>query len=334
VTGKEREAILEGLADGSVRLVVGTHALFQDGVRLDRPGLLVIDEQHRFGVSQRRALRDLAPAADTLVMSATPIPRSLALTLYGDLDLSVIDELPPGRRPIRTGVRGYSDREAALDWVEEQLDQGRQAYFVYPLIEESEAVDARAATDAVRELTRRFPSHKVELIHGRMAAEEKESVMLRFSRGEIALLVATTVIEVGIDVANATIMVIEHAERFGLAQLHQLRGRVGRGARDSVCILLYGSRLSEAARARLKIIFENADGFEIARQDLLLRGPGEVLGERQSGAPLLRFADLERDVALITAARTAAEEMLGREPERARRHLARWLAGRQEYARV
>jgi ATP-dependent DNA helicase RecG len=328
VTGKERDAILGGLADGSVRLIVGTHALFQDGVCLDRPGLLVIDEQHRFGVSQRRALRDLAPAADTLVMSATPIPRSLALTLYGDLDLSVIDELPPGRRPVRTGVRGYADREAALDWVEEQLDQGRQAYFVYPLIEESEAVDARAATDAVRELRRRFPSHTVEMIHGRMAAEEKESVMLRFGRGEIALLVATTVIEVGIDVANATIMVIEHAERFGLSQLHQLRGRVGRGAEQSWCVAFHAG---EEIPPRLEAFAATTDGFRLARDDLMLRGQGDLFGAQQHGVPELRFAELDRDADLLERARDRARAVVADDPEltsRPHRALALELAER------
>jgi ATP-dependent DNA helicase RecG len=328
VTGAEREAILRGLADGSVRLVVGTHALFQEGVSLARPGLMVIDEQHRFGVSQRRALRDLGGSADTLVMSATPIPRSLALTLYGDLDLSVIDELPPGRKPVRTGVRGYAHRDAALNWIRGELLAGRQAYFVYPLIEESEAVDATAVTEAVAELSARFPDLTVEMVHGRMSAADKESIMRRFAAGEISLLVATTVIEVGIDVPNATVMVIEHAERFGLSQLHQLRGRVGRGSEQSWCVAFHGG---EETPPRLRAFATSNDGFRLAREDLKLRGQGDLFGAQQHGVPELRFADLERDADLLEEARTRARKVVSEDPELNSRHhrtLARELAER------
>jgi ATP-dependent DNA helicase RecG len=328
VTGREREAVLAGLRDGHVRLVVGTHALFQEGVELDRPGLLVIDEQHRFGVSQRRALRDLGGPADMLVMSATPIPRSLALTLYGDLDLTVIDEMPPGRRPIRTGVRGYRDRDAALEWVRSELANGRQAYFVYPLIDESENLDATAVTEAVEELRDRFPEFVVEMVHGRMPAAEKESVMRRFARGDVGLLAATTVIEVGIDVPNATVMVIEHAERFGLSQLHQLRGRVGRGAEQSWCVAFHGG---DEVPARLRVFASSTDGFYLAREDLKLRGQGDLFGQQQHGFPELRFADLERDADLLERARVRAREIMSVDPDlssRPHRGLARELAER------
>ena len=328
VGGREREEILGGLSDGSIRLVVGTHALFQEGVSMSRPGLMVIDEQHRFGVSQRRALQDLGGAADMLVMSATPIPRSLALTLYGDLDLSVIDTLPPGRRAVRTGVRGYGDRDAALEWIRGELSAGRQAYFVYPLIEESEAVDARAVTAAVDELRATYPGWNVEMVHGRMTAAEKESVMRRFAGGEISVLVATTVIEVGIDVPNATVMVIEHAERFGLSQLHQLRGRVGRGAEQSWCVAFHGG---QEVPPRLQAFAATTDGFRLAREDLKLRGQGDLFGAQQHGAPELRFADLERDSDLLEHARERARAIVASDPElisRTHRAFGRELAER------
>ena len=328
VTGREREAVLGGLRDGSIRLVVGTHALFQDGVELARPGLLVIDEQHRFGVSQRRALRDLGGAADVLVMSATPIPRSLALTLYGDLDLTVIDAMPPGRRPVRTGVRGYADRDTALEWVRSELANGRQAYFVYPLIDESENLDATAVTEAVEELRDRFPEFVVEMVHGRMSATDKEAVMRRFARGDIGLLAATTVIEVGIDVPNATVMVIEHAERFGLSQLHQLRGRVGRGAEQSWCVAFHGG---DEIPARLNVFASSTDGFYLAREDLKLRGQGDLFGQQQHGIPELRFADLERDADLLERARIRAREIISVDPDlssRPNRGLSRELTER------
>ena len=328
VTGREREEILGGLSDGSIRLVVGTHALFQEGVSLARPGLMVIDEQHRFGVSQRRALQALGGAADMLVMSATPIPRSLALTLYGDLDLSVIDTLPPGRRAVRTGVRGYADRDAALEWIRGELEAGRQAYFVYPLIEESEQVDAKAVTAAVEELRATYAGWNVEMVHGRMAAAEKESVMRRFAGGEISVLVATTVIEVGIDVPNATVMVIEHAERFGLSQLHQLRGRVGRGGEQSWCVAFHGGR---EVPPRLQAFAATTDGFRLAREDLKLRGQGDLFGAQQHGVPELKFADLERDSDLLEHAREKARAIVASDPElvaRAHRAFGRELAER------
>jgi len=333
---RDRRAMLAALESGEATIAIGTHALFQKGVKLARLGLAVVDEQHRFGVEQRLMLRRKADAAvpHQLMMSATPIPRTLSMSYYADLDVSVIDELPPGRRPVKTRLVAEGRRAEVLARVREACEDGQQAYWVCPVIEESNEGTLQTALDTFATLSQELAGLQVGLLHGRLPAGEKAAAMTAFAEGRTQLLVATTVIEVGVDVPNASLMVIEHAERFGLAQLHQLRGRIGRGARESVCILLYGTKLSEAARARLKIIFENADGFEIARQDLLLRGPGEVLGERQSGAPLLRFADLERDTALIGAARAVAEEMLEREPDRARRHLARWLAGRQDYARV
>jgi ATP-dependent DNA helicase RecG len=328
VAGGERTDVLTGLAEGSLSLVVGTHALFQEGVSFARPGLMVIDEQHRFGVSQRRALRDLGGPADMLVMSATPIPRSLALTIYGDLDLSIIDEMPPGRHPVRTGVRSYADRDAALNWIRGELAEGRQAYFVYPLIEESETVEATAVKDAVEELRDRFPEFIVESVHGRMPSARKEQTMRRFAAGEISLLVATTVIEVGIDVPNATIMVIEHAERFGLSQLHQLRGRVGRGAVQSWCVAFHSA---DETPPRLRAFAASNDGFRLAREDLKLRGQGDLFGAQQHGAPDLRFADLERDADLLEQARKKARAIVGVDPElstRPHRALARELVDR------
>lgn len=328
VTGSERAEVLLGLSDGSLPLAIGTHALFQEGVSFARPGLMVIDEQHRFGVSQRRALRDLGGSADMLVMSATPIPRSLALTLYGDLDLSVIDEMPPGRQPVRTGVRSYADRDAALEWIRGELSEGRQAYFVYPLIEESEAVEARAVTDAVEELRDLYPEFAVESVHGRLPPARKDEIMRRFAAGEIAALVATTVIEVGIDVPNATVMVIEHAERFGLSQLHQLRGRVGRGADQSWCVAFHSA---EETPPRLRAFAATNDGFRLAREDLRLRGQGDLFGAQQHGVPELRFADLERDADLLEQARKRAREIVASDPElssRSHRALARELVDR------
>jgi ATP-dependent DNA helicase RecG len=328
VSGRERTEVLSGMAGGSLPLIVGTHALFQEGVSFARPGLMVIDEQHRFGVSQRRALRDLGGSADMLVMSATPIPRSLALTLYGDLDLSVIDEMPPGRQPIRTGVRSYADRDAALTWIQSELAAGRQAYFVYPLIEESELLEATAVNDAVEELRARFPDFVVESVHGRMPAARKEETMRRFAAGEIALLVATTVIEVGIDVPNATVMVIEHAERFGLSQLHQLRGRVGRGAEQSWCVAFHSA---DQVPPRLEAFAATSDGFQLARHDLQLRGQGDLFGAQQHGAPELRFASLERDTDLLERARIKAREVVATDPDlssRPHRALARELVER------
>ena len=291
-TGSQRAEIVSGLADGSISVVVGTQALIQDGVELAGTGLVVVDEQHRFGVDQRRALAEAGGSADVLVMSATPIPRSLALTVYGDLDVSTVDEMPPGRREVITGVRPYAARPAALDWLSERLAEGRQAYVVYPLIEESDAVDAAAATVGREELAARFPDKAVELLHGQMKGAVKDQAMRRFVSGEIDVLVATTVIEVGIDVPNATVMFVEHAERFGLAQLHQLRGRVGRGSEQSWCVAFHGG---EEPPDRLVVFGATTDGFRIAAEDLRLRGQGDLFGAAQHGIPGLRFANLASD---------------------------------------
>jgi len=316
VTGRAREAVLAGARGGDASVIVGTHALIQEGVDFRHPGLVVIDEQHRFGVEQRRALRDAGGSADTLVMSATPIPRSLALAVYGDLDLSVIDEMPPGRRNVITGVRGSADRPAAFEFLRSQLAEGRQGYVVYPLIDESDAVEAAAATQAAEQLSALYPEFRVDLLHGRMSAADKEEVMRRFLSGETHLLVATTVIEVGIDVPNATVMLIEHAERFGLAQLHQLRGRVGRGGEQSYCVAFHSG---ESAPERLRAFAATNDGFEIAREDLRLRGQGNLFGAEQHGLPALRFADLQRDCSLLEHARDRARRMVEEDPELASR---------------
>jgi ATP-dependent DNA helicase RecG len=308
----ERRAALESIASGEAHIVVGTQALIQEAVEYHRLGLVVVDEQHRFGVRQRLALAEQGEQPDVLVMSATPIPRSLALTLYGDLDLSVLDERPPGRQPVRTGLRAQSAEEKVLDFVRDQVGEGRQAYLVYPLVEESEAVDLRAATAEYERLrTEVFPELRLALLHGQMPGEEKDEVMRRFAAGEVDVLVSTTVIEVGIDVANASVMVVQHAERFGLSQLHQLRGRVGRGVAASYCILLVSH--PEAAR-RLGIFTETEDGFRIAEADLQTRGYGDLFGSRQSGLPAFRFADLARDQDLLTLARDRARAIVERDP--------------------
>ncbi len=325
----EKEAATARIAAGEIDLAFGTHALFQQGVSFPRLGLAVVDEQHRFGVAQRLALVQKGIEPHQLMMSATPIPRTLAMSYYADLEVSVIDELPPGRTPVVTKLVADSRRDEVLARVTDACLAGGQAYWVCPLIEESEKLQLITAQDTYATLAEQLPELSVGLIHGRLKASEKNAVMAAFQAGEIQLLVATTVIEVGVDVPNASLMVIEHAERMGLAQLHQLRGRVGRGSRESVCVLLYQSPLSELARARLKVIFEHTDGFEIARQDLLLRGPGELIGSRQSGLPLLRFADLERDIALLEAARDYAQRCLADHPEIVSAHLARWIGQRQ-----
>ena len=330
--GRARDSVLMGLADGSIDILVGTHAIFQEKVAYKQLGLAVIDEQHRFGVSQRLLLASKAEhPPHLLVMTATPIPRTLTLTQYGEMDVSRIDEMPPGRTPVETRVISEEKLPDVINGLGRHISGGGQAYWVCPLVEESEKSDASAAEERARVLKLRFGEDKVGLVHGRLKGAEKDSVMERFASGDLAVLVATTVIEVGVDVPNASLMVIEHAERFGLAQLHQLRGRVGRGADESVCVLLFEEPMSLLAKARLKVIYENNDGFEIARQDLSIRGPGEFLGARQSGVPLLRFADLERDVALIERARDAADELLRREPAAAQAHLERWLGGKQEF---
>jgi ATP-dependent DNA helicase RecG len=268
------------------------------------------------------------------MMSATPIPRTLSMSYYADLDVSVIDELPPGRTPVITKLVGDRRRDEVVARVRDACLNGRQAYWVCPLIEESETLQLKTAVETFETLTATFPELKVGLVHGRLHSRDKVATMAAFKAGEIQLLVATTVIEVGVDVPNASLMVIEHAERFGLSQLHQLRGRVGRGAAKSACILLYQTPLSETARSRLRIIYENSDGFEIARQDLLLRGPGEFLGARQSGVPLLHIADIEQDQALLEAARRIAEKIIAEQPEVAERHLQRWLADAEQYLKV
>ena len=350
---KEKQAALAAVESGEAPLAVGTHALFQDQVVFRDLGLAVVDEQHRFGVHQRLALRQKGGGREPhqLMMSATPIPRTLSMSYYADLDVSVIDELPPGRTPVVTKLVADSRRDEVLARVRDACLHGRQAYWVCPLIEESandsarpsgrsgsesfrEKLQLQTALDTFETLRQTFPELAVGLVHGRLPARDKAATMEAFKAGTIQLLVATTVIEVGVDVPNASLMVIEHAERFGLSQLHQLRGRVGRGAAQSACILLYQTPLSETARARLKIIYENSDGFEIARQDLLLRGPGEFLGARQSGVPMLKIADLEHDQALLEAARPLAEQLLAEQPDVAERHLQRWLASAEQLLKV
>ncbi len=331
---KEREPAIQACLDGSAQLAVGTHALFQEKVEFARLGLSIVDEQHRFGVHQRLALRQKGRETHQLMMSATPIPRTLSMSYYADLDVSVIDELPPGRTPVTTKLLADSRREEVIAGVRDACLQGQQVYWVCPLIEESEALELQTALDTHATLSAALPELKVGLVHGKLKPAEKQAVMQQFAEGNIHLLVATTVIEVGVDVPNASLMVIEHAERFGLSQLHQLRGRVGRGATKSACILLYQKPLSETARARLKVIYENTDGFEIARADLHLRGPGEFLGVRQSGVPMLKIADLERDADLLEAARELADQLLKALPAVADAHLQRWLGHAEEYVKV
>ena len=343
--GKQRRDMLVRVADGSAALVVGTHAVIEDEVHFARLGLAIIDEQHRFGVAQRLALRAKLQSsgesdggqpleAHLLMMSATPIPRTLAMTVFADLDISTIDELPPGRTPIVTKVFGDSRRDDVVAQIAVEAAKGRQVYWVCPLIEESEKIDLQNATATHQELCAALPGVMVGLLHGRMNSADKAAVMARFSGGEMAVLVSTTVIEVGVDVPNASLMVIEHAERFGLSQLHQLRGRVGRGAVASVCVLIYTPPLSQTGKDRLKAMAETNDGFEIARRDLEIRGPGEFLGARQSGAALLRFADLQGDLHLVQAARQAAEILWDQHPQAAERHLARWRGVRPEYLKA
>ena len=307
---KSRRETTEALERGEANLVVGTHALVQQKVRFRELGLVVIDEQHRFGVVERATLRDKGRQPDVLVMTATPIPRTLALTSYGELDVSVIRDLPPQRRPIKTTVLSESRRNSAYRFVGKCLSEGRQAYVVYPLVAESEKSDLRAATAMFESLRALFQNHSVGLLHGRMKSDQRDEVMKQFTAGDVQLLVATTVVEVGVDVPNATVMVVEHAERFGLAQLHQLRGRVGRGPNQSHCWLLHDDELTEVARARLDALARSTDGFEIAEQDLLLRGPGEMLGTRQSGLPTLRVANFMRDRNLMEMAFRDAQATL------------------------
>jgi len=332
---KDREAALAAIADGAAQFVVGTHALFQEAVKFKNLGLAIIDEQHRFGVHQRLALRQKGqPEPHQLMMSATPIPRTLSMSYYADMDVSVIDELPPGRTPIVTKLISDIRRDEILQRVREACLQGNQAYWVCPLIEESEALQLATANDTFALMQNEFPELKIGLVHGRMKPAEKQAVMAAFSAGELQLLVATTVIEVGVDVPNASLMVIEHAERMGLSQLHQLRGRVGRGAAKSTCILLYQNKLSETARTRLKVIYESNDGFAIAQADLHIRGPGELLGVRQSGVPMLKIADLERDADLLQLAKSQADNLLKNYPDAVERHLDRWMSSGGELVKV
>jgi ATP-dependent DNA helicase RecG len=313
MSAAEKRAAVAAIADGSAQVVIGTHALIQEHISFHKLGLAIIDEQHRFGVRQRLALSDLGAAADTLVMSATPIPRSLALTVYGDLDLSILDELPPGRQRVRTALREAAARARVYEFVREQVAQGRQVYIVYPLVEESEKVDLKAATAEFKKLSADvFAGLRVGLLHGQLGGDDKDKTMRAFAAGEIDILVATTVIEVGIDVANASVMVIEHAERFGLSQLHQLRGRVGRGAEQSYCILIWEG--GEEARERLRIFEQTDDGFEIANADLQLRGMGDFFGARQHGLPEFRFFDIAQDEDLLARARNAARATVLADP--------------------
>jgi ATP-dependent DNA helicase RecG len=313
---RQRTERRTAVAAGEVGCVIGTHALVQERVEFRKLGLVVVDEQHRFGVNQRARLKAKGEHPDVLVMTATPIPRTLALTVYGDLDVSVLDELPPGRKPVVTAARTESRRPQIYAFLREQVAAGRQIYVVYPLIEESEAIDLKAATDMAAHLQKDiFSDLVVGLLHGRLAFEDKDAIMQRFKAGEIHVLVSTTVIEVGIDVANASVMLIEHAERFGLSQLHQLRGRVGRGPWKSYCILLTAGKLGEDAERRVQAMVETNDGFKIAEVDLQLRGPGEFFGTRQSGLPEFRVADLLRDAALLEEARRDAQAIIAGDPE-------------------
>ncbi len=360
VTKKNKQTVYDALERGEVRILVGTHALIQESVRFHDLGLAVIDEQHRFGVRQRLALRtkmkesvceteraltrstqrpintedENEHAPHQLMMSATPIPRTLALSYFADLDVAVIDELPPNRTPVVTKLIDVRRRAEVVARVAQDVYEQRQVYWVCPLIEESETLELQTAIDTYESLSEALPDVRVGLVHGRLKAAEKRAVMAQFKARELDVLVATTVIEVGVDVPNASVMVIEHAERFGLAQLHQLRGRVGRGAAKSMCILLFETPLSAIAKERLKVMFETTDGFEVARRDLLLRGAGEFLGVRQSGLPLLRFADLETDVHLVEDARDAAAWLMQHQPEVAQAQLTRWLGNRAELLSV
>ncbi|MES2300403.1 MAG: ATP-dependent DNA helicase RecG [Pseudomonadota bacterium] len=338
---KDKTAATALIESGEAQLVIGTHALIQDSVQFAKLGLVIVDEQHRFGVGQRLTLRNkgqVDAVPHQLMMSATPIPRTLAMTYYADLEVSVIDELPPGRSPIVTRVVDQMRREEVIERVHAAAQEGRQVYWVCPLIEESEALQLQTATDTHAMLAAALPDLQVGLVHGRLKPLEKQEVMDAFSSGAVDVLVATTVIEVGVDVPNASLMVIEHAERFGLSQLHQLRGRVGRGSAASVCLLLFQSPLGPVAKQRLLTMRETTDGFEIARRDLEIRGPGEFLGARQSGQAMLRFADLETDQWLVEQARDVAHDLLlavdGENVATVDAHLARWLGGREEFLKV
>jgi ATP-dependent DNA helicase RecG len=316
IKGKNRQELLHRIAQGELALIVGTHALLYDEVQFHRLGMIVVDEQHRFGVLQRARLRQKGLTPDVLVMTATPIPRTLAMTLYGDLDLSVIDELPPHRLPVHTTVLTAARRERAYDAVRREVTRGHQAYIVYPLIEESESLDLGAAVAMAEHLQHDvFPEWTVGLLHGRLSSDDKEAIMQAFKQGTLHILVCTTVIEVGVDVPNATVMIIENAERFGLAQLHQLRGRVGRGTAQAYCLLVAGQTLSKEGRQRLRVMQDSTDGFHVAEQDLHIRGPGELLGTKQAGLPTLQVGDLLRHGLWLEQARRAAFALLDTDPE-------------------
>ena len=335
---REKRVAQENIFSGRARLAIGTHALIQDDVEFENLGLAIIDEQHRFGVRQRLQLHSSSGVdtiyAHQLMMSATPIPRTLAMSYYADLDVSIIDELPPGRKPVLTKLIKQSRLQEVITGVRSELAKGRQAYWVCPLIEESEALQLKTAEETFALLTQELAEFKVGMVHGRLASDVKAQVMQEFSQGNIQLLVATTVIEVGVDVPNASLMIVEHAERFGYSQLHQLRGRVGRGAAESVCLLVYSEPLSHAARERLQTLREVSDGFVIAERDLALRGPGELLGAKQSGDTMLRFVDLQRDAWLIEAAKEVAQDLIKNFPEIASQQLRRWLGSRSEYLKA
>ena len=333
---REKQQVKDDLLSGKVRFVVGTHALFQDDVLFENLGFVIVDEQHRFGVSQRLRFKNKGDNVHQLMMSATPIPRTLAMGFFADLDVSVIDEMPPNRTPVKTHLKNSELRRAEIEqFVRKIIQDGRQAYWVCPLIEESEALQLKTATETFERLSQTFPELSIGLVHGRMKPADKAEVMQQFVSGSLNALVATTVIEVGVDVPNATLMVIEHAERMGLSQLHQLRGRVGRGGGQSHCVLLFTEPLSDTAKERLRIIYQNTDGFEIARQDLQLRGPGEFLGAKQSGVPLLRFADIEKDIDLLETACCCANQMVqNQQNEVITKHLQRWLPNREAYLGV
>jgi ATP-dependent DNA helicase RecG len=335
---RTRRSALETIASGEVQIAVGTHALFQEGINFRNLALIIVDEQHRFGVQQRLKLQEKGLAAGRfphqLIMTATPIPRTLAMTAYADLDISVIDELPPGRTPVRTVVVPEQRRQEVVQRILDACRSGAQVYWDCPLIDESEELRYQAAEETASVLAEALPEVHVGLVHGRQPPGEKERAMAAFKAGRIQLLVATTVIEVGVDVPNATLMVIENAETLGLAQLHQLRGRVGRGSDASSCVLLYRAPLSELARERLRVIRETSDGFEIARRDLTLRGPGELLGTRQTGLAQLRVADLMRDADLLPRVQAAAERILAEHPDRVAPLTARWIGASERYGRV
>ncbi|MCM2338411.1 MAG: ATP-dependent DNA helicase RecG, partial [Lysobacter sp.] len=345
VIGRARAKALEAVASGEAQVVVGTHALMQEGVAFRDLALAIVDEQHRFGVHQRLALRDkgagvladgerdrIEVVPHQLVMTATPIPRTLAMAAYADLDVSAIDELPPGRTPVQTVALAADRRPELVERIRKACAEGRQAYWVCTLIDDSDEVVAQAAQSTYEELGRQLPGLRVGLVHGRMRAADKQATMLAFKQGEIDLLVATTVIEVGVDVPNASLMIIENAERLGLAQLHQLRGRVGRGSAVSSCVLLYQAPLSQLARQRLETMRETNDGFVIAEKDLELRGPGEILGTRQTGLAAFRVADLARDADLLPRVQQLGERLLAESPVTAERIVARWVGGAARYA--